>query len=218
MHLTYMKKLLLFSFFFFTSFVIAFIFWPRRDKKFSPAAISHVTPPQPVDFTLVKIKKQAAALRSYAAQKHFSTQYCFLIDMHLPSGKNRFFVYDLERDTTVLAGLVAHGSCNAPFANEASFNNTPRCGCSSIGKYKIGYAYKGRFSTSFKLFGIDSTNDNAFERNVVLHAYDCVPDHETYPYPICNSLGCPMVSYKFLNALSNIITRSKQPILLWIYQ
>lgn len=66
-------------------------------------------------------------------------------------------------------------------------------------------------------FILDSSNSNAFQRTIVLHAYDCVPDEEVYPQPICNSLGCPMVSYKFLEELTSIIAKSRTPILLWIF-
>jgi hypothetical protein len=137
--------------------------------------------------------------------------------MSLPSGKKRFFIYDMKRDSIVNAGLVAHGSCRTRFLEEATFSNVPECGCSSLGKYKIGYTYDGQFGEAFKLHGLDTSNSNAFKRTIVLHAYDCVPDEETYPQPICNSLGCPMISYKFLNLLSTIIEGSSKPILLWIY-
>lgn len=214
-----MKKLLLFPLVFIVLVAVVYYFMSqpkKRATKISNPTISYYYNSAP-DRTLIRTKTQAAILESYASQHGCSTQYCFLIDMNIPSGKKRFFVYDIQKDTIVAAGLVAHGSCNKDFLREASFSNTPGCGCSSVGKFKVGYPYKGRFGSSFKLFGLDSTNSNAYERNVVLHPYDCVPDSESYPYPICNSLGCPMVSYKFLNQLSEMITQSKKPILLWIY-
>ena len=97
------------------------------------------------------------------------------------------------------------------------FSNTPGCGCTSIGKYKVSYRYKGRFGAAFKLRGLDITNNNAFNRAIVLHAYDCVPDIETYPAAICNSLGCPMVSYKYLREITSIIVASDKPLLLWVF-
>lgn len=163
------------------------------------------------------LKGRARNLKTYAARKGFSTDHCFLIDMSLPSGRNRFFIYDLKRDSVVSAGLVAHGSCNTVFLRKARFSNTPNCGCSSVGRYKVGYKYKGRFGKAYKLHGLDSTNSNAFKRAVVLHAYDCIPDREIYPVPACNSLGCPMVSYAFLDKAAKIIDRAKKPVLLWVY-
>jgi hypothetical protein len=165
----------------------------------------------------LKLKGRARDLRTYAKRKGFSTEYCFLIDMSLPSGKNRFFIYDLEKDSITAAGLVAHGSCNTVFLRKARFSNTPNCGCSSVGRYKVGYPYKGRFGKAYKLHGLDSTNSNAFKRAVVLHAYDCIPDREIYPLSACNSLGCPMVSYRFLSKAAAVIDKAKKPVLLWVY-
>lgn len=159
----------------------------------------------------------ATAATTFAKRKGYSTRYQFLVDMQIPSGNKRFFVYDALKDSMVHSGLVAHGGCRTKFLQEAEFSNVPECGCSSTGKYKIGYAYQGQFGKAFKLYGLDSTNSNAYKRNVVLHAYDCVPDVETEPYTICNSLGCPMVSYNFLDTLRNYIEASPKPILLWIY-
>lgn len=65
----------------------------------------------------------------------------------------------------------------------------PGSGCTSLGKYKIGGAYQGQFGLAYKLYGLDSTNSNAYQRNVVLHAYDRVPDNEVYK-EICQSSGC----------------------------
>jgi len=165
----------------------------------------------------LQLKKKANTIKQFAIENGYSTKYSFLINMGLPSGKNRFFIYDLRKDSVVHSGLVAHGSCRSGFLDDPIFSNVPECGCSSVGKYRVGYLYEGQFGKAFKLHGLDSSNSNAFKRTIVLHAYDCVPNEETYPKPICNSLGCPMVSYRFLDATTAIIENSKKPILLLIY-
>ena len=170
------------------------------------------------EMALARLHNFSNQLQTFAAQNRYATDVAFLIDMSLPSGKKRFFVYDLQADTVMHSGLVAHGSCNQRFLKKGQFSNTVNSGCTSTGKYKVGYSYNGNFGKAYKLFGLDSTNSKAFERFVVLHGYSCVPDNETYPQPICNSLGCPMVSYAFLAKLENIIDNSRRPILLWIYQ
>lgn len=165
-----------------------------------------------------KLRKQGKKLGNYAQANHYNTSICFLVDMSIHSGKNRFFIYNMQKDSIALAGLVAHGSGDNKFSQTPTFSNKISSGCTSLGKYKISYQYKGKFGKAYKLMGLDSSNSNAFERNVVLHAYSCVPNNEPYPLPICNSLGCPMVSYTFLEALHPIIAKSKQPILLYIYR
>ena len=166
----------------------------------------------------LSLTNRAVEIGNYARQKGFSTKYCFLIDMSMHSGRNRFFVYDLEKQSVAYSGLVAHGSCNERFLDRGRFSNLNNSGCSSLGKYKIGVFYHGSYGASFKLHGLDNSNSNAFSRGVVIHGYDCVPNEEIYPRVLCNSLGCPMVSYDFFDSLSKIIKSSGRPILLWIYR
>jgi len=137
--------------------------------------------------------------------------------MRLPSGKKRFFVYDLERDSVEIAGLVTHGSGSEGESDELVFSNTPNSYCTSLGKYKIGNGYNGRFGLAYKLYGLDKTNSKAFDRFVVLHAHECVPNDEIAPLSICLSQGCPTVSPAFLTQLKTCIDQSEKPILLWIY-
>lgn len=165
----------------------------------------------------LRLRTRAGIAEAFAFREGFSQRIAFLLDMRLLSGQKRFFIYDLRDDSVLAAGLVAHGSCYRRFSAEAAFSNAVGCGCSSVGRYKVGGVYQGRFGKAFKLHGLDSTNANAFRRNVVLHAYDCVPDEEVYPLPICNSLGCTMVSYNFLAMVADYIQKEKKPVLLWVY-
>lgn len=163
------------------------------------------------------LKTRSAYLKKYITAKHFNSSICFLVDMNMPSGKDRFFVYDLVHDSILSAGLVAHGSCDNGFQMKASFSNKANSGCSCLGKFRVGKSYNGRFGLAYKLYGLDSSNNNAYERNIVLHSYDCVPTKETYPLPICNSRGCAMVSAAFLKKLRTYIDTSNGSILLSIF-
>ena len=154
----------------------------------------------------------------YSIANGFSSDYCFLVDMSISSGKNRFFVYDMKKDAVIFSGLVAHGSCNTHYLENARFSNKANSGCSSIGKYKVGASYRGEFGKSYRLYGLDSTNSNAYKRDIVLHSFGPIPDQEIYPRMLNNSFGCPMVSRSFLERLSLIIDQSEKPILLWIFQ
>ncbi|HMK20675.1 MAG TPA: murein L,D-transpeptidase catalytic domain family protein [Chitinophagaceae bacterium] len=157
-------------------------------------------------------------VNNYAIQNDMSTDYCFLVDMSLPSGRNRFFIYDLKKNTIINSGLVSHGSCNETFLARPKFSNESKSGCSSLGKFKVGEFYTGKYGKSFRLYGLDNCNSNAYKRAVVIHGYDCVPDEEIYPRVLCNSLGCVMVSYKFFDNITRLIRKSEKPIVLWIYQ
>ena len=167
---------------------------------------------------LRKLDTRGQTLQQYAKTNQYDTSICFLIDMSIESGKNRFFVYDLKKDSVIDAGLVTHGRCNESFLKGRKYGNEVGCGCTSLGKYKIGTPYRGRFGLAYKLHGLDQTNNNAFKRFVVLHAHDCVPGEEVNPAPICQSDGCPTVSHGFLTTLATKIDKSPKPVLLWIFE
>jgi hypothetical protein len=167
---------------------------------------------------LLKINKHAVAAEDFIRRNNYNRNICFLIDMSIESGKNRFFVYDLEKDSLLQASLVTHGRCNQGWLTGRQYGNKVGCGCTSLGKYRIANPYQGRFGLAYKLHGLDSTNSNAFRRYVVLHSHGCVPDNEVDPAPICQSDGCPTVSPAFLQVLAPMIDASRRPILLWIFE
>jgi hypothetical protein len=168
------------------------------------------------DKRLEKLEQKAAAAKNFAVRNVYNDQTCFLIDMSLSSGQNRFFIYDLKNNSIKTSGLVAHGNCFEYWLEGRRYSNVVGSGCTSLGKYKIGNSYTGKWGYSYKLHGLDSSNDNAFERTVVLHAHSCVPGSEVDD-EICQSNGCPTVSPGMLTQLKQIINNSKKPVLLWIY-
>ena len=164
-----------------------------------------------------RLKEKAAGLHDYLEVENFNTTVCFFVDMNINPGKKRFFVYNLEKDSVEMAGLVTHGSGSYRSESSLYFSNEPGSNCTSLGKYKIGKPYNGKFGLAYKLYGLDKTNDNAFERFVVLHSHSCVPQEEVYPGSICESWGCPTVSPIFLQSLKKINDASEKPILLKIF-
>lgn len=147
----------------------------------------------------------------------YNKKIAFLVDMKISSAKNRFFVYDLENNKILDKGLVAHGSgSETGIKGELKFSNIPNSKCTSLGKYSIGQKYNGMFGRSYRLSGLDKTNNKAFERAIVLHYYSTVPYEEQESY-ISNSYGCPMVNEQFFKRIEKIIDNSKSNIILEIY-
>lgn len=155
---------------------------------------------------------------STAASKGYSRKIAFLVDMKIKSGKNRFFVYDLEKNEIIDQGLVAHGSGSETGikGDILQFSNLPNSNCTSLGRYSIEKSYTGVFGKAFRLAGLDESNSNAMKRAVVLHCYKEVPDDEK-EYYIINSHGCPMVSEQFFKRLEKIIDSSDSKIMLSVY-
>ena len=168
-----------------------------------------------------RLKRQADKIREYAEANNFSMEYCFLVDMSIASGKNRFFVYNMRKDSLEFSALVSHGFGSTikdgTGTDNLVFSNMPYSFKTSLGKYKVGKPYKGEFGLSYKLYGLDTSNNRALERAIVLHADQHVPEQETYPAKIYQSAGCPTVSPNFLTILGSFIKSSKKPILMWIY-
>jgi hypothetical protein len=209
-------RLLLFAF-----LVIAAVTWLSAAGVFK-RTLSTVATSRPQHHQLLnpfqkKLKQKAIEAKSFVATNGYNPVICFLVDMSLPSGQSRFFVYNMAKDSLYNSGLVTHGNCNQWWLSGRKFGNTVGCGCTSLGKYKVGHSYNGQFGLAYKLYGLDKTNNKAFERFVVLHSHSCVPETEVTD-DICQSEGCPTVAPGFLQQLKPIIDASGKPVLLWIYE
>lgn len=165
-----------------------------------------------------KLKSEITEIRRFLGKSpKYNSDVAFFLDMKIESGKSRFFIYDLKKDKLLDKGLVGHGSgSETGILGKLKFSNVKNSNCSSLGKYAIGGSYSGRFGKAYKLYGLDETNSNAFDRNIVLHKYSDIP-FEEQENPICNSLGCPMVNEKFFGAIEKLIDNSKKKIILVIY-
>jgi hypothetical protein len=165
------------------------------------------------------LAQKITELKSYATENGYNTRVAVLIDYSRPSYLYRMFWVDLTTGKVLKKGLVAHGDCCDFAANYSNpkFSNTNNSQCTSLGKYKIGVKYKGAWGTSYKLHGLDATNNNAFMRAIVFHGHACVPEAEDSFY-ICTSFGCPMTSTAFFNQLQVVIDAETIPILMWAYK
>ncbi len=205
---------------FLTLSTFGYFLW--KNPQFKPAADNQpfsLNPKkeEPGSITTARLRQKSLLAKEFVKSHAYDNEICFLIDMRVPSGKNRFFVYNLNNDFVEAAGLVTHGSGSDNGSNELLFSNTPNSYCTSLGKYKIGKSYNGRFGLAYKLYGLDTSNSKAFDRFVVLHGHECVPDNEIAPQQICLSQGCPTVAPAFLTQLKTYIDKAAQPVLLLIY-
>ena len=202
----------------FTESVLAyFIFYGKGTSRFPRINSSIINKKAEAGLTLERLKQHSALARVFARSNGYNTRYCLFIDLKILSGKKRCFVYNLEKDSVELAGLVTHGSGSGKGGEACSFSNKPNSYCTSLGRYRIGQHYSGRFGLAYKLYGLDDSNNQAFERFVVLHAHPCVPADEVAPATICESWGCPTLAPGYLSSVKKYIDKSQQPVLLWIY-
>ena len=171
------------------------------------------------EIEFARLTEHVDEIKSYtASNRKYSNKIAFLVDMKIKSGKNRFFVYDLENNQILDQGLVAHGSGSETGikGDILQFSNTPNSNCTSLGRYSVEKPYKGVFGKAFRLAGLDESNNNAMKRAIVLHHYKEVPQDEQ-GYYIINSHGCPMVNQEFFKRLEKYIETSNSKILLSVY-
>lgn len=161
--------------------------------------------------------QQLAEMKSYLKEhSDLNQDLAMFIDFKTPSQRCRFYVVNMNTQRAIDSGLVAHGSGSQFSPDSLVFSNVPESYKSSLGYYKTGAKYKGNFGWSYKLHGLSTTNSNAYKRLIVLHPYGCVPNEEQQE-PICFSLGCPMVSYSYMDRLYSYIDGSKKPLLLKMF-
>lgn len=174
----------------------------------------------PKDYTATH--KEALA---FCVANGYNESFYYLVDLSLHSGKNRFFVYNFEQKKTIDKGLVTHGSCDQFQENpdkweKAKFDKRNDSHCSMKGKYKIGkrdYSSWG-IKVKYWLHGLESTNNTAVNRVVVLHSWSAVSEAEIYPDVSPLSWGCPAVSDAFMKKLDTQLKASEKPVLLWIIE
>ena len=170
-----------------------------------------------------EIKTLNAEALLFCKKNNFNTEFYFLIDMSIHSGKNRFIVISFSHDSIIHKALVTHGCGNNGWSGDDTrsapqFSNTCESHCSSLGKYKVadrGYSQWG-IHVKYLLYGLDSSNSNALKRTIVLHSWEAVTDEEIFPDGSAESWGCPAVSNNFMRTLDELLKASDKPVLLWI--
>jgi hypothetical protein len=170
------------------------------------------------ELEIVRLTDHANEIKSITgSDRKYNTKIAFLVDMKIKSGKNRFFVYDLQNNQILDQGLVAHGcGSETGIKGDLKFSNEPNSNCTSLGRYSVEKSYVGIFGKAFRLNGLDETNSNALKRSIVLHQYSAVP-YEEQDYYIAKSHGCPMVNEVFFKRLEKVIESSDSKIILYVY-
>lgn len=178
----------------------------------------------PVDNTVNRLSEKAEEAFVYCEKNEFDTDFCILIDMKVHSGKYRMFVWNFKEQKIDRMALCAHGcgkDDNKSTGAQPVFSNVEESNLTSLGKYKIGKRAYSKWGTNvhYKLHGLESTNDNAFKRIVVLHSHTPVTEIEIHPahLPMGWSLGCPVTDNAMMTYLDTRLKIAEKPVLLWIY-
>ncbi|MCS4302834.1 murein L,D-transpeptidase catalytic domain-containing protein [Chryseobacterium sp. BIGb0232] len=162
-------------------------------------------------------QSRISEIKTFIKDKAYNQDLAIFINFKIPSGKYRYFIYDLKNNKIVQKAIVAHGSGSViSGSNALKFSNIEGSYQSSLGKYAVGGSYVGQFGKAYRLKGLDPTNDNAMLRAIVLHSFSSVSDVESEK-PATLSLGCPMLSINAFKETAKYIDKSEKPIILYTF-
>src|SRR5260221_423717 len=122
------------------------------------------------------------------------------IDFSKPSTEKRLVIKQNGRE--VYRTWVTHGSGSGRGVYTKTFSNAPNSHATSLGYYRAGNTYLGTHGLSRRLYGVSSTNSNAYSRQIVIHSASYIGHGR-----VGTSWGCFAVP---VDALSTVL-RYTQP-------
>lgn len=95
-------------------------------------------------------------------------QYVAIIDYSAPSTKKRFFLINRvsgEVQTYLATHGIGSGRTNTPYR----FSNIKDSRQTSLGFYLTGEIYHGSYGKTLRMYGLQRSNDQAYNRDIVMH-------------------------------------------------
>ena len=119
----------------------------------------------PISQTRLRFTHRNAVIRGY------DPRYVMFADFSIPSGLNRFFVYDYSLGRVIIASKCAHGCGSGSTGMIPQFSNEHGSCATSLGLYEIDEVHRmyknGRIAINLE--GLEDTNDNARSRGIKVH-------------------------------------------------
>lgn len=130
-------------------------------------------------------------LRKHLLKK---TQVLSICDFSQSSSSRRMYVIDVRNRRLLYRTYVAHG-INSGQEYACSFSNRPQSYKSSLGFFVTRNAYLGSNGLSLRIDGVErGINDNARERNIVIHGATYVSERILHKYGVMGTtFGCPAI-------------------------
>ena len=157
---------------------------------------------------LKHIRERVCMLRAWCYRHEYNTKIAIFVDLSLHSGRNRFVVWDFEKEQPLLVCPVSHGS-GSPKPHKrtayAELSNEEGSHLSSVGRALVAERYEGRYGIAYRLDGLDASNSNLRPRCVVLHSWQYTTSFPIFPLPTVGSFGCPVISRKMMMRLDKIL-------------
>jgi hypothetical protein len=178
----------------------------------------------PIPDSKTRLEEKAEEALLFCKEKNMNEEFAVLIDMRIHSGRHRMFIWNFKENKTEHKALCAHGAGRDDKSSTGAqplFSNENGSWLTSLGKYKLGIRSYSQWGINihYKMYGLEKTNNNAYERIIVLHSHNPVPEEEIYPQhlPMGWSLGCPVTDNATMKYIDRKLKASQKPVLLWIY-
>lgn len=165
---------------------------------------------------LSHIRERVCMLRAWCYRHDYNTRIAIFVDLSLHSGRNRFVVWDFDKEQPLLICPVSHGSGSEKSHKRsayASISNEDGSHLSSVGRALVAERYEGRYGVAYRLDGLDSSNSNMRSRCVVLHSWEYTTSFPIYPLATVGSFGCPVISRKMMARLDSILLRESRVVM-----
>jgi L,D-transpeptidase catalytic domain len=177
-----------------------------------------------VTTVIIPILPKATEALIFCKKKKFNTDFCFLVDMSIHSGKKRLFLWNFKTQKVENKYMVGHGCGDEAWGEDntkdaPTFSNTVDSHRSSLGKYKIGERGFSSWGINIKytMIGLEASNSNAQKQVVVFHSWEDMPQNEVFPAGSPEGWGCPTVANADMKSIDLKLKNSKKPVLMWIY-
>lgn len=134
-----------------------------------------------------------------------------IIDFSMASTERRFFLINTQTGE-VNKYYSSHGVGTSRTNFASRFSNTKDSRQTSLGFYLGGGLYQGHYGNTLRMYGLQKSNDQAYNRDIVLHGAWYVSEdfikqinpNTKAPYGrIGHSWGCPAVGLGVIDKLAN---------------
>jgi hypothetical protein len=170
---------------------------PADDYQMS-RSYSHVDPNHLIS---AKHLQRALAFFDYNYNNIPNKRYMSVIDFSLNASTRRFFLIDMQSgEVQPMLTAVGVGSDPDGDGMATMFSNVAGSRMSSLGYYLTAEEYKGGNGRSLRLHGLSDSNNNAFDRLIVIHGAAYVSEQGNHAG---RSYGCPAVDQKLIDDVIN---------------
>jgi hypothetical protein len=161
----------------------------QLSRSYSNVDPNHIVP--------AKHLQRALAFYDFNYNSITNKQYMTVIDFSLNATQRRFFLINMQTGE-VQPMLTAVGAGSDPDGDGVAtmFSNVAGSHMSSLGFYLTADEYVGGNGRSLHLHGLSDSNNNAYDRLIVIHGAAYVSEADNHAG---RSFGCPAIDKKLLD-------------------